>query len=134
MNSKDSKNDKNDGNVKNGRKRGKLIGLIAAAAVLIAAVVGIGIYNAPSNRMSRYLDLGARYLEEQNYEQAVIAFNKAIEIDDRCMEAYAGDIKAYQGMGDDIAYTLKCLDIACVRRRYQGISGYGRCGESCSVL
>ena len=115
MNSKDSKNDKNDGNVKNGRKRGKLIGLIAAAAVLIAAVVGIGIYNAPSNRMSRYLDLGARYLEEQNYEQAVIAFNKAIEIDDRCMEAYAGDIKAYQGMGDVenlAAFYEKALDVA----------------------
>ena len=53
--SPDSTNGKNDTNVNNGKKRGKLIGLLAAAAVLIAAVIGISIYNAPSNRMSRAL-------------------------------------------------------------------------------
>ena len=82
-----SENGKNDTNVKNGKKRGKLIGLLAAAAILIAAAVGIGIYNVPENRVSRYLNLGNRYLEEQNYEQAIIAFEKVITIDERCIEA-----------------------------------------------
>ena len=97
MNSKDSKNDTN---VNNGKKRGKLIGLLAAAAVLIAAVIGIGIYNAPSNRMSRALDLGARYLEEQNYEQALVEFDKVIAIDPMNTAAYLGKAQAYEGMGD----------------------------------
>lgn len=83
-------------------------GIIGAiAVVLIALTAGISIYNTPANRLSRQLDLGNRYLEEQNYEQAVIAFEKAIEIDDRCIEAYAGGIEAYMAMEDtDRLYSL----------------------------
>ena len=98
--SKTDRHDTNDTNVNNGKKRGKLIGLLAAAAVLIAAVIGIGIYNAPSNRMSRALDLGARYLEEQNYEQALVEFDKVIAIDPMSVDAYLGKAQAYEGMGD----------------------------------
>ena len=98
--SPDSTNDKNDTNVSNVKKRGKLIGILAAAAVLIAAVIGISIYNAPANRMSRALDLGARYLEEQNYEQALVEFDKVIAIDPMSVEAYLGKAQAYEGMGD----------------------------------
>ncbi len=97
---KNDGNGNNDGNVKNGKKRRKLIGLLAAAAVLIAAAVGIGIYNAPSNRMNRALDLGARYLEEQNYEQALVEFDKVIAIDPMNVDAYLGKAEAYEGMGD----------------------------------
>ena len=100
MDDRNGKNDKNDTNVKNGKKRRKLIGLLAAAAVLIAAAVGIGIYNAPSNRMNRALDLGARYLEEQNYEQALVEFDKVIAIDPMNVDAYLGKAEAYEGMGD----------------------------------
>ena len=97
---KNDGNGKNDTNVKNGKKRKKLIGLLATAAVLIAAAVGIGIYNAPSNRMNRALDLGARYLEEQNYEQALVEFDKVIAIDPMNVDAYLGKAEAYEGMGD----------------------------------
>ena len=79
----------------------KLIAIIAAAAVIVIALaVGIGIYNTPANRLQRQLDLGNKYLEEQNYEQAAIAFEEAIAIDDRCMEAYTGGIEAYLGAGN----------------------------------
>ena len=79
----------------------KIIAIIAAAAVIIIALaVGIGIYNTPENRLQRQLDLGNKYLEEQNYEQAAIAFEEAIAIDDRCMEAYTGGIEAYLGAGN----------------------------------
>ena len=100
MDDRNGKNDNNDTNVKNGKKRRKLIGLLAAASVLIAAAVGIGIYNAPSNRMNRALDLGARYLEEQNYEQALVEFDKVIAIDPMNVDAYLGKAEAYEGMGD----------------------------------
>lgn len=84
-----------------GKINGKKWGIVGGiATVLIAIIVCISIYNTSAYRLPRLLDLGNRYLEEQNYEQALIAFDKAIAIDDRCMEAYAGGIKSYQGLGD----------------------------------
>lgn len=91
-------NTKNEGNLQAGKKL--LTFIIAAAVILIALAVGIGIYNTPENRLQRQLDLGNKYLEEQQYEQAAIAFEEAIAIDDRCMEAYTGGIEAYLGAGD----------------------------------
>ena len=45
-------------------------------------------------------DLGVRYLSEGNYEEAVIAFTAAIEIDPKRPEAYLGLADAYTGAGD----------------------------------
>ena len=79
----------------------KMLGILAAvAAVLIALAVGLGIYNTPENRLARQLDLGARYLEEQNYAEAVLAFEKAIQIDERCMSAYDNGIQAYLNLDE----------------------------------
>ncbi len=79
----------------------KMLGILAAAvAVLLALVVGLGIYNTPENRLARQLDLGARYLEEQNYAEAVLAFEKAIQLDERCMSAYDNGIQAYLNLDE----------------------------------
>ena len=45
-------------------------------------------------------DLGVRYLSEGNYEEAVIAFTAAIEIDPKRPEAYLGLADAHIGAGD----------------------------------
>ena len=45
-------------------------------------------------------DLGVRYLSEGNYEEAVIAFTAAIEIDAKRAEAYVGRGSAYIGCGE----------------------------------
>ena len=45
-------------------------------------------------------DLGVRYLSEGNYEEAIIAFTVAIEIDPKRAEAYIGLADAYTGQGD----------------------------------
>ena len=74
--------------------------IITAAVIVIAMIAGIGTYNTPANRLQRQLNLGNKYLEEKNYEQAASAFEEAIAIDDRCVEAYAGGIEAYLGVGD----------------------------------
>lgn len=81
-------------------KKKTLSFIVAAAVALIALIVGISIYNTPANRVRRQLDLGNKYLEEENYEQAMLAFEEAIAIDERCMEAYAGGLEAYLGAGD----------------------------------
>lgn len=45
-------------------------------------------------------DLGVRYLSEGNYEEAIIAFTAAIEIDAKRAEAYIGLADSYIGTGD----------------------------------
>ena len=45
-------------------------------------------------------DLGMRYLNDGNYQEAVIAFEAAIEIDPKRSEAYLGAADAYVELGD----------------------------------
>lgn len=45
-------------------------------------------------------DLGIRYLSEGNYEEAIIAFTAAIEIDPKRPEGYSGLANTYIAMGD----------------------------------
>ena len=45
-------------------------------------------------------DLGMHYLNGGNYQEAVIAFEAAIEIDAKRPKAYLGAAEAYKGMGD----------------------------------
>lgn len=83
------------------KTNGKKWGIIGAILlILIALIVCISIYNTPANRLSRQLDLGNRYLEEQNYEQAIVEFDKAIAIDPMSVDAYLGKADAYIGLGD----------------------------------
>lgn len=87
-------------------KQKKLIPvIIGVAVVVILALAGAGIYayNTPENRLARFLELGERYLSELNYEQAAVAFQEALEIEPKCLPAYAGGIKAYIGLEDDAA-------------------------------
>lgn len=78
---------------------------IAAAILVIIALLAVGggvgyYYTMGTGAISRQLDLGNKYLLEEDYEQAVIAFNKVIAIDPRRAEAYEGLIDAYTGAGD----------------------------------
>ena len=45
-------------------------------------------------------DLGMRYLEEQNYEEAIVAFTAAIEIDPQNADAYFALADVYDVLGD----------------------------------
>ncbi|MCI9169351.1 MAG: tetratricopeptide repeat protein [Lawsonibacter sp.] len=45
-------------------------------------------------------DLGVRYLSEGNYQEAIIAFTAAIEIDPKRTETYTGLVEAYLAMGE----------------------------------
>ena len=55
--------------------------------------------NSVSTWQEQY-DLGVRYLSEGNYEEAIIAFTAAIEIDPKQPDAYLKASEAYMGMGD----------------------------------
>ena len=52
------------------------------------------------NQAQKYYDLGCKYLMRQKYGQAIIAFKKAVMINDLFAEAYKGLAEAYKGRGD----------------------------------
>ena len=82
----------------------KNIIIIALAGVLALGIGGtaaaVGISNAPANRVSRYMGAAERYLSEMNYEQAVIEFQRILEIEPMNVDAYLGMAEAYIAMGD----------------------------------
>lgn len=73
---------------------------IALALCLIAAGIFALTANSAERRLADQMELGQRYLEELDYEQAVVAFEAAIAIDPKCEEAYMGIAEAYLQMGE----------------------------------
>ncbi len=81
-----------------------LILLIIVMVICATVAVGIMAYNgSDAVRFKKQLDLGQKYLSEMNYEEAVVAFNQAIEIDPRSVDAYLGLADAYLGLSDEEA-------------------------------
>lgn len=75
--------------------------IIVVIIVMLAVAAGILAYNnSDSVRLKRQLDLGNRYLAELNYEEAIVAYEAAIEIEPMSVEAYLGLAEAYIGKGD----------------------------------
>jgi CheY-like chemotaxis protein len=52
------------------------------------------------NQAQKYYDMGCKYLLKQKYGQAIIAFKKAVKINELFGEAYKGLAQAYKGKGD----------------------------------
>lgn len=70
--------------------------------VILAFIAGFTMFFSVHSRtnIDKYLDLGAKYLEEQKYDEAISAYTEAIKIDDMCAEAYIGLADAYLGKND----------------------------------
>ena len=82
-------------------KKATIISLVSTVFIVFAAMaIGIGIYNTPTNRISRHLDLGQKYLEEQNYGLALVEFDKVINIDPINVDAYLGKVQVYESTGE----------------------------------
>ena len=59
------------------------------------------LYNhQPKVRIKKYMDLGQKYLSEMNYDEALLAFGKVIELDPKQIDAYEGMADAYEGRQD----------------------------------
>ena len=71
--------------------------MIWLAAVLLLTACGTG-ESGPT--WQEQYDLGMRYLSEGNYEEAIVAFTAAIEIDPKRPEGYTGRGDAYALSGD----------------------------------
>lgn len=75
----------------------KIISLFIMVFIL-AAVSGCKETAADAPYQEQY-DLGMRYLEEGKYEEAILAFNAALEIDTKQPMVYTGLAEAYIGLG-----------------------------------
>ncbi len=56
--------------------------------------------NSQSTQLKECLDLGQKYMTEMNYEEAIIAYNKALEIDPKNVDAYQALANIYEFRGD----------------------------------
>lgn len=78
---------------KSGGKRAVIaVILLLCAALIIGGAAWCAVSFTPYNRQIR---LGYQLLEQQNYEEAVLTFDKAIEIDEKRPEGYIGKAKTY---------------------------------------
>jgi tetratricopeptide (TPR) repeat protein len=76
--------------------------VIIAIAIVLLIFVGIitTVTVAGNNRFNvqKQLSLGEKYLNELEYEKAVVVFNKIIDVEPRNMQAYLGLAEAYVGL------------------------------------
>lgn len=83
-------------------KRSKKLIIATAIICIIAVSVVTGWLvrtNAKSDKVSELLSLGDRYLEALEYEKALVAYNTAIQIDEKNVEAYIKLADTYTEIG-----------------------------------
>ncbi len=78
---------------------------LLSATLLIVALLALMLSSCSKSTQELYqeqYDLGIKYLSEGNYEQAIIAFEAAIEINPREVGAYLGIADTYVAYGDSV--------------------------------
>ena len=81
-------------------KKKSIVIIAIVALACIAAIIAVIWKNAPAQKQAKQLELGNRYLEEMNYEQAKVVFEELISIAPSNVGAYLGAAKAYVGLED----------------------------------
>jgi len=83
------------------RKKMLLFACIGAMLILLAAIViALNVFGDSGKKLQEQLDLGAKYLEEMDYEQALVAFQAALAIEPKNADAYLGIVEVYIRTGD----------------------------------
>lgn len=86
---------------KDGVRKGLIVTLSVLGVATIAALATLAvILFSDSFRVKRNLSLAQKYLSNEEYEEAIVHFDKAIEINERCIDAYLGKLDAYEELGD----------------------------------
>lgn len=75
------------------RKKIVIFGCCITAMILLMIMVFVFL-NSDRSKVNELLDLGQKYLDELEYESAILIFDEAIAIDPKCAEAYLGKAKA----------------------------------------
>ncbi|MBR5088200.1 MAG: tetratricopeptide repeat protein [Ruminiclostridium sp.] len=79
----------------------RILSLITAGAMLLSSVAVSGCSQSSTVAgISDTLSIAERYLAELNYEQAIIEFDKVLNIDLNNVDAYLGKAEAYLALGN----------------------------------
>ncbi len=79
-------------------------------AVILSVVMFASCGKTVEAKWQEQLDLGMRYLEEMDYDNAILAFTKAIEVDPNRSEAYVERAKLYVQRGAEGDLALAAAD------------------------
>lgn len=85
------------------RKNSKIIVAMVAAVIAVLTILAIVLVSssgATAKKVKEQLSLGEKYLTELDYEQAIAAYELAIELDPKCEEAYLGLAEVYIAAGE----------------------------------
>lgn len=80
------------------KKKGKKITiLLLIVCILVAAAIAayLSVMSQPEKRYERALKTAEKYMEEENYDQAIASYKQAISIDPKQVEPYRQLAKAY---------------------------------------
>lgn len=95
---------KDNGSVSTNKETKKInrkpIAMIIAAAVLLIVTCIAVLRTGVLNPIKHNLESGYKYLEEGNCEEAILAFDKVIEIDENNIEARFGLFDTYEALGE----------------------------------
>lgn len=90
-------------------------GIVVTMLLLLAVLLFAGC----GSRTDRYIELGQQCLEELDYEQAILNFTQALEIDPNNVDAYLGRAEAYAALdrrADALADYKQAVDADPERR------------------
>ncbi len=83
-------------------KRNIIILVVVLAVVIMGAVFAVmAMGSGSSGEVSEQLSLAQRYLDDQEYEQAIIEFENLLKIDPKNIDAYLALAEAYKAIGDN---------------------------------
>lgn len=78
-----------------------IVAIVIILSVILMGLVGAVVYmNSDPVKVKKQIDLGNKYLDNLEYDEAIAAFNIAIDIDPMNAEAYYGLAKVYMETGD----------------------------------
>ncbi len=69
-------------------------------AILGAGIIMLFVTNSPSYKAAKGIELAERFISEQNYEQAIIEYEKVLEIEPKNVDAYLKLAELHEKNGD----------------------------------
>lgn len=78
-----------------------LIAVIVISVLVIAGGIAAFVLGGSSHKLAKHLSVANKYLNEEEYKDAIAEFEKALEIDEKCVEAYLGISEAYVGLAEE---------------------------------